>query len=207
MQPIRSAMTSLRKALVAAFYKSLLSGKSLLQLMVFWVSPSGTAIKATTPATMKKIIPRRSPADFLKEAEELFLDPVGHDGLLEISAGLKAQFLDGLAKSEQSMLPSYSHQLPSGKEKGQYVAIDMGGTTLRVALIQLNGKDAPLGKQSEVVRINTFKVDRHAKSLVGMAFFDWLADRILETVSSSLKEHQSSGQPLGLSLAWSFPIE
>ena len=208
MQPILSAMTTLRQALVAAFYKSVLSGKSLLQLMLaFWTTPSTSTIQGTPPPTMKKRIPRRTPADFLKEAEELFLGSIGHDGLVEMSVGLKAQFLEGLATSEQSMLPSYSHQLPSGQEKGQYVAIDMGGTTLRVALIRLNGKDAPVGKQSEVVKINTFNVDRHAKSLVGMAFFDWLADRIIETVSSSLKEYRSSGQALGLSLAWSFPIE
>jgi hexokinase len=155
---------------------------------------------------MKKLIELRTTTDFLKEAEDLFLGQMDHNGLLKMSDGLKAQFLEGLATSEQSMLPSYSHQLPSGTEKGQYLAIDMGGTTLRVALIRLNGNDAPPGKAGEVVKINTFKVDRYAKSLEGMAFFDWLADRIIETLSSSLKEHQNSG-PLGLSLAWSFPIE
>jgi len=120
---------------------------------------------------------------------------------------LKTQFFERLQTDMECMLPSYSHQLPTGGEAGQYLALDVGGSTLRVALVELRGREAEEGKQSEIVSMRNFKIGKPIKDLEGMAFFDWMGERIQEVVSAGLNRGHSLEKPLPVALAWSFPIE
>lgn len=148
-------------------------------------------------------MPLRSLEDFLREAEERLLGPIGGDGLGRFASGLKSQFRDRLQVCGGNMLPSFNHLLPTGQEKGQYLALDVGGSTLRVALVELRGREAS-GRESEIVQIESFKITEDIKELEGMAFFDWLAARIHEVVSKEPRPAQGS---LPMGLAWSFPVE
>ncbi|KAK1755682.1 hexokinase-1 [Echria macrotheca] len=201
MRPLISAMTSLRHVLLAAL-KSLLRGKSFLQAMLaFWISPAAVTSQdgKLTPG------PTRTVADFLNEAEDLLLGPVD-DGLSDFAAKLKQQFRIGLRSNPACMLPSYNHQLPSGHERGQYLALDVGGSTFRVALVELRGKGVK-GPASTIVQMDSFRIDSRAKSLRGLEFFDWMAERILQTISKESKRGSSPDDPLLVGMAWSFPIE
>ncbi|CAK7262794.1 N-acetylglucosamine kinase 1 [Sporothrix epigloea] len=85
------------------------------------------------------------------------------------------------------MLPSYIHQLPDGSELGRFLSLDVGGSTLRVALIELRGNSTAQGVESmEILRKDTYKITPELKSLEGMKFFDWIAVRILEVMSQDL---------------------
>lgn len=203
MHSLVSAMSTFRKAFIAAIVKSLLRGKSLIQaILAYWVTP------LTADGTGSKRKPSsKSLQEFLKEAEAALLGPVSGDGLLELSAGLKTQFFERLQTDMECMLPSYSHQLPTGGESGQYLALDVGGSTLRVALVELRGREADEGKQSEIVSIRNFRIGKDIKDLEGMAFFDWMGRRIQETLSTGLNREHSLEKPLPVALAWSFPIE
>ncbi|KAH8884699.1 actin-like ATPase domain-containing protein [Thozetella sp. PMI_491] len=202
MQPFVSAMTSIREVLVAAI-KSLLRGKSFIQaFFAFWVSP---ALLKTQDVETRKVATRRI-ADFLKEAEGLLLDPTRADGLKQLSQKFKAQFRDGLMSNPACMLPSYNHQLPDGDERGQYLALDVGGSTLRVAMVELRSQGTQ-GRVSEIIRMQSFKIDPEIKKLEGMEFFGWMADKIVETTSTSVKSESGLNGPLPVGLAWSFPIE
>ncbi|KAF4465723.1 hexokinase [Fusarium albosuccineum] len=198
-------MATFRKTFLAAIIKSLLRGKSLVQaILAYWIgplrlSPDGKARAGT--------IPRRSQQEFLKEAEALLLGPVDRDGLQQLSQDLREQLLDRLQTDMQCMLPSYSHQLPRGTECGRFLALDVGGSTLRVALVELRGRISNMGEESKIVSIQNFHISPEIKALEGMAFFDWMAEKILETLAAELDEHRSPGHPLPMSMAWSFPIE
>lgn len=199
-------MATFRKAFLAAIVKSLLRGKSLIQaILSFWVTP--LAVDATTTKTRVTKKTLQSVQEFLKEAEASILGPVSGDGLLDLSAGLKKQFCQRLLNDPECMLPSYSHQLPTGGESGQYVSLDVGGSTLRVALVELRGRKSESGKHSEIVSIQNFSINKNIKDLEGMAFFDWMAARIAETLATGLKREHSPEHPLPLAMAWSFPIE
>ena len=205
MRPLISAMTSLRDVFVAAL-KSLLRGKSFLQaLLAFWVTPGAGAVPASDTKPPKLPVGRTT-ADFLSEAEALLLGPVGNDGLRELSSELKRQFRQGLLSNPACMLPSYNHQLPSGRECGQFLALDVGGSTLRVALVELRGRGAH-GDASRIVRMNSFKIDSDIKALRGVDFFDWMAERIHQTVANGSEQGRSPESPLLVGMAWSFPIE
>lgn len=202
-------MTTLREVFVAAL-KSLLRGKTFIQaIFAFWVHPG--LLKGTTSGffshdSEENFKARRAIKDFLDEAEELFLQPTRGDVLKDFSLKLKAQFKEALLSDPACMLPSYNHQLPSRSEHGRYLALDVGGSTLRVALVELSGKDAK-GSESRIVRQDSFKIDRAIKDLEGRAFFNWMAQRIVDTVSKDLDSGKNPEDPLLMGLAWSFPIE
>ena len=201
MQPLVSAMTTLRQAFAAAL-KSLLRGKSFIQaFLAFWVGPNvakGQKVDTRDP-------PRRTIEEFLKEAQALLVGPSEGDGLKEFASKLKLRFREGLMSNPDCMLPSYNDQLPNGYERGQYLALDVGGSTLRVALVELRSRGAR-GSESGIIRMKSFPINRAIKDLEGMEFFNWMADLILETVAEDVKQN-SSEKPLPMGLAWSFPIE
>ena len=202
MQLIVSAMTSLRDILVAAL-KSFLRGKSILRaLLAFWsTSPAPPVSK-----DVDQPISASAAADFLIESERLLLGYAGAGGLKEFSRQLKRQFRDGLRSNPACMLPSYNSQLPTGHELGQYLALDVGGSTLRVALVDLRGRGVS-GCESGIVRMNTFKIDADVRNLEGLEFFDWMAERIRRTVAEGSENGHTPERPLLAGLSWSFPIE
>lgn len=106
------------------------------------------------------------------------------------------------------MLPSYNHKLPSGQETGRYLAVDVGGSTLRVALVELRGRAEHVsGRESEIVSLKSYPIDTDIKNLRGVAFFDWMAAKIVETLG--LQEGRVNGaaaSAVPMALAWSFPI-
>ena len=199
MKSLASSMAILPRALLTAIVKSLIRGKSLIGVLFsFWT---------TTRPIPAAALPSLSIDDFLLEAEDLILGPYAtKDALLRISAGLKAQYREALAANEWNMLPSYNYRVPTGREKGRFLAIDVGGTTLRIALVELRGADAPAGTPAcEILRTNVVKLEE-CKALVGMAFFEWMADRILETVFVDGERWDGDGA-LPMAVTWSFPIE
>lgn len=60
-------------------------------------------------------------------------------GLNDVSSRLTREFEKGLAKEGPDvmvkMLITYVHSLPDGTEKGEFLALDLGGSNFRVLLI------------------------------------------------------------------------
>jgi hexokinase len=107
------------------------------------------------------------------------------------------------------MLPSFNHTLPNGKESGRYLALDVGGSTLRVALIDLFGRESAKMTGDVAMRIVTmrsWKIDEKIKRLEGTLFFDWMAQRMEDMLSESECELEHDGV-LEAGLSWSFPVE
>lgn len=203
-------MMTLREALAAAL-KSLVRGKSFLKaLLAFWSTTTpGVPVTPQDAGVKGSIDPA---ADFLAEAEHLLLGYIAANGLKKFSRRLKRQFKERLWSNPECMLPSYNSQLPTGRESGQFLALDIGGSTLRVALVELKGVAAGgasegRGAESQIVRLDSFKIDSSVRSLRGMQFFDWIAERIHRTVAKDSARGHSLDLPLLMGLAWSFPIE
>ncbi|KAH7175622.1 hypothetical protein EDB81DRAFT_874462 [Dactylonectria macrodidyma] len=198
-------MATLRKQIITALFKSLLRGKSLLQaILAYW---TGSLAVTADGKDRGSVSSHRSIQEFLEEAEALFLGPVSQHDLQQLSRQLMKQFIERLQTDMECMLPSYSHQLPHGSERGHYLALDVGGSTLRVALVELRGRISKVGEHSSILSMRNFPITPEIKSLEGMAFFDWMAARIKDTLSGDLVQHHSLDQPLLMAMAWSFPIE
>ncbi|KAK9471920.1 uncharacterized protein V1510DRAFT_430838 [Dipodascopsis tothii] len=108
---------------------------------------------------------------------------------------------DAEALPDDCMLPAYAGALPTGAETGTYVAVDVGGSTVRVAVVQL------AAGVCTVVHAAAAAITDGVRSLDGRSFFIWLASQL----QSALTDAEGAGWvppaviPLGL--AWSFPLE
>ncbi|KAH6707714.1 hypothetical protein DL95DRAFT_38680 [Leptodontidium sp. 2 PMI_412] len=207
MQPVIAAMKKVRQAFYAALLRSLLRTKHLLQTILnIWISPS--IIKKEN--VEGEIVSEHGTAklgsqEFLDRIVKVFRGSVERRRLISLSDGLRGQFVESLVDNPLCMLPSYNHQLPSGNETGAFLALDVGGSTFRVALIELSGRKNEVG--SKILKMASFKIGPPERKLKGVLFFDWMAERIEETLLGQTEGHEMSEAPLSMGLAWSFPIE
>ncbi len=120
--------------------------------------------------------------------------------LREIAGRFHQAMLDGLAgaKGPLKMLPSFLNT-PSGLEKGRFVAVDFGGTNVRVLLVELRGSG-----QSEILKRESLPLkdpdagyDFTLETATGGELFDFLAGQI--------KEIAVSGEVCALGHTFSFP--
>jgi len=201
MQPLTAAMVKVRQVFYAAFLNSLLRTKSWLQtILKFWISPN------VNNGKNGDLVGKPSgKQEFLDQVRELFEKEMRTERLMGFSIGMTKQLEESLLDNPMCMLPSYNHLLPTGEERGNYLALDVGGSTFRVALIELSGTST--GGNCRIVKTDSFKVDARIKQLQGLLFFDWMAQRIGDTLSGHAEARAMSSAPLSMGLSWSFPIE
>ena len=130
--------------------------------------------------------------------------------------------------SDQQFLPTPVTQLPTGQETGRYLAIDVGGSNLRVAFIELLGDvdelDVRSANASERSRDTIRKAQRqrvkrtlerawpiqeHLKKDKAEDLFAWIGDCIAEVVAESLTSDTTKKDipaELDMGITFSFPI-
>ncbi|MCX7965769.1 MAG: hypothetical protein N2596_04005, partial [Syntrophorhabdaceae bacterium] len=132
---------------------------------------------------------------FLNEIENFFTFTV--KDAREMMEHFHKEMEKGLRGEESSlkMLPSFVKR-PKGIEKGTFLAIDLGGTNLRVLAVRLlgNGKIEQLG-------MKRFSLTREVTSDVGDVFFDFIA----LCVADFLDEHHLETS-FELGFTFSFPV-
>ncbi len=105
----------------------------------------------------------------------------------------------GLAGNQSSlkMIPSYIGR-PIGSEQGEYMALDLGGTNLRVLTVRLDGRGG-----ASVTAARRFTVPQSLMHATGHELFDFLA----RCVSSFLDDHSSKNtRSRHLAFTFSFPV-
>lgn len=148
----------------------------------------------------------RSMDDLLREIRRLLEAPLEPAKLLQMSGKLQEQFAPKLQASDICMLPSYNHKLPTGLEQGTYLALDVGGSTFRVAVVELSGHQ-PGAKSMRIVNMKSYKIDNHVRYLRGNAFFDWMAEKIETAIKDPQVKKINGTHSFPMGLAWSFPVE
>lgn len=144
--------------------------------------------------------------NLLEEVKVLFGRQLDTDSLLSLSKALQAELKQHLISSPQCMLPSFNYHLPTGQERGLYLALEVGGSNLWMALVELRGR----ANCTDSMRIRhplSWPIDNSVKQLQGHAFFDWLAERIEEMLTLEAGNMIGKTEPLRVGVAWSFPIE
>ncbi|KAA6412592.1 MAG: actin-like ATPase domain-containing [Lasallia pustulata] len=148
----------------------------------------------------------RKMENLLEEVEQLFQSQLGLNELLSMSRKLQAESTTRIRWSPRSMLPSHNYNLPTGEERGTYLVLDVGGSTLRVAMVELNGRQRGQGPL-RIRRMECHPIDASIKALKDVAFFDWIAGKIDIMLASDKGYRQSGTEPLAMGVAWSFPIK
>lgn len=143
---------------------------------------------------------------FASEVQSQFEVSISLNDLFAISGKLQEQLKKRLQTSGMCMLPSWNYTLPSGQEKGQYLALDVGGSTLRVAFVELAGNKAEV-QPIRILRLHTHKIGAYEKGLCGQAFFGWMAGKVEQLVREPDIEKIRRTATLSIGLSWSFPIQ
>ncbi|RVX74586.1 hypothetical protein B0A52_01712 [Exophiala mesophila] len=145
--------------------------------------------------------------DSLKdEIMRLFRQPCTMRRMMSMSSALRIQYKAKMQDSPACMLPSFCHSLPTGQEKGTFIALDVGGSTFRIALVELRGRHTEGGSPMVIKHITSFKIDDSIRRLPSTQFFDWMASNI-DGILHLDKDLSSSDQIIPMGLAWSFPVE
>ena len=130
--------------------------------------------------------------DYLIKASEYFLQAM--------DAGLKAP---KQSRENMPMIPAHVSKIPTGKEKGLFLAADLGGTNFRVCSIDLKGDHTFELKQSKYRIPPELMKCKKADDL-----FSYLASKI----EVFLEEHHDTAkvktsEPLKLGFTFSFPVD
>lgn len=130
-------------------------------------------------------------------------------------------------KSDEQFLPTPVTTLPTGHETGQFLAIDVGGTNLRVAFIELLGDADDRGvtangeeRSRETIRNaqrprvrrtleKAWPIGEHLKIDKTEDLFAWIGDCIAEVVGDRLSADAGkvdAPEELNMGITFSFPM-
>ncbi|KAJ8589890.1 hexokinase [Rhizopogon salebrosus TDB-379] len=154
--------------------------------------------------------------DILKSLHKQFT--INDQTLFKITTTFLSEISDGLSNygRAMAMIPTFVKGVPDGSETGTFLALDLGGTNLRVCEVTLQGdKNFSLRQQK-------YKVSETLKTGEVTTLFDYLAD----SVDAFLTESSPSADPsslnggdsympsgevdtpyLPLAMTFSFPVE
>ena len=140
------------------------------------------------------------PAALMSELEQLEkLLTVSPETLKKITDVFIKELDKGLSKQGGNipMIPGWVLDYPTGKEKGDYLAIDLGGTNLRVVLVKLGGNRDFETAQSK------FALPATMRTASSEELWDFIADCLKKFVEEEFPSGCS--EPLPLGFTFSFP--
>ncbi|KAJ6538972.1 hypothetical protein B0H19DRAFT_960128 [Mycena capillaripes] len=133
--------------------------------------------------------------------------------MVELTGAFLNEFKVGLGEYNHpmAMIPTFVTGVPDGTETGTFLALDLGGTNMRVCEVTLHGDTTFSLRQQK------YKVSDALKTGEASVLFDYLAD----SVDAFLTSHPPSDTPSGhgnpfteptpdvvhLGLTFSFPVE
>ena len=141
-----------------------------------------------------------------QEVADLFTAPIYSQRMSRMSRTMQRRYLEKLRVGTECMLPSFNHTLPRGHEAGTYLALDVGGSTLRVALVELYGRSMGVDAV-KILQMSVSPVNDVVRRLPGALFFDWMAEKVADMLANCSQHNGRGAEALPVGLSWSFPVE
>jgi hexokinase len=155
----------------------------------------------------------------VKEALAALTGFINNSTLLDLASRFSETYGELAKSSTEHFLVTPVTALPTGKEKGKFLSIDVGGTNLRVGFIELLGdlENGALSVQKPVSKIvrshdKSWPIEEHMKMDQAEDLFAWIGDCIADVVKDALKEAEAEagsspfGDELLLGITFSFPM-
>ncbi|EDW84127.1 uncharacterized protein Dwil_GK18967 [Drosophila willistoni] len=126
---------------------------------------------------------------------------ISHDQMIEVIERMTKEIKMGLARDThpRSVVKchiSHVQDLPTGLERGKFLALDLGGTNFRVLLVTLISDS-----ESDMIS-KTYIMDKSLIIGPGSELFDFIA----ECLAKFCKDHQVERDNLPLGFTFSFPL-
>lgn len=140
------------------------------------------------------------PQELLNEIHGFQKDfTVEADTLKAITKHFITELDKGLSKKGGNipMIPGWVMQYPTGKESGDYLAIDLGGTNLRVILVKLGGDRTFDSTQSKYKLPDALRTTQNRDEL-----FAFIADSLDNFIKEQFPNGVSKNLPLGFTFSY-----
>jgi len=123
--------------------------------------------------------------------------------LIQITNRFLDEFAIGISayNHPMAMIPTFVTGVPNGAEKGTFLALDLGGTNLRVCEVTLRGDNTFTLRQAK------YKVSEALKTGEASVLFDYLADSVDAFLTESNSVVSDQSEELYLGFTFSFPVE
>lgn len=134
--------------------------------------------------------------DEVKHLEEVLTLPGAK--LREITAHFISELDKGLSKAGGNipMIPGWVLDFPTGQETGDYLAIDLGGTNLRVVLVRLLGQSKFDTTQSK------YALPKHMREALSDELWAFIADCLAKFVEEFYPDGVEHKLPLGFTFSY-----
>ncbi|KAJ4365707.1 Hexokinase isoenzyme 2 [Neocucurbitaria cava] len=132
---------------------------------------------------------------------------VSGNKLKEIVSRFREELDEGLSKDGQNipMNVAWVHNLPTGKEKGTILTLDLGGTNLRVCKVDLHGDEAQ-GKEKSTLDQEQYTLPEELKTGDAEGLWTFIAEKVETFVEDKgLDKEYSKEQPMPLGFTFSYP--
>ncbi|KAI3404537.2 NAG5 [Candida oxycetoniae] len=174
-------------------YKSLASSTT----GSFLSSPRHSPVSTTTESEEEE-------SNLLEKIAESFTSPLTQENLTIQSQLLLNDFRRSLGENGISMVPSYNLS-PDGSEHGQYLVIDLGGSTLRIAVIDISPDlQRSRSERVHIVLEEKWIISNEYKN-IDRNFFKFIGSKIMEILSR--QDLIKSSSLIKTGMTWSFPLE
>ncbi|KAM9347941.1 hexokinase-2-like [Symphorus nematophorus] len=144
-------------------------------------------------------------SDLLRKVQN-YLKPfrLSLEMLQEVSARLRKDMIRGLGKHTHhkaavKMLPTFVRATPDGTEKGDFLALDLGGTNFRVLHVRV------VEEEQKMLKVDSQICAIPQEMMLGTG--EQLFDHIADCLAKFLVAQELNGQTLPLGFTFSFPCE
>ncbi|XP_014916565.1 hexokinase-1-like isoform X1 [Poecilia latipinna] len=122
--------------------------------------------------------------------------------LLDITKRFRAELTRGLggdsnATASLKMLPTFVRSIPDGTEKGDFIALDLGGSAFRILRVKVSHEN----KQTVEMESETYDTPDEIMHGSGTRLFDHVA----ECLGNFMEKHKIKDKKLPVGLTFSFP--
>ncbi|KAF2451441.1 actin-like ATPase domain-containing protein [Karstenula rhodostoma CBS 690.94] len=160
--------------------------------------------------------------DYAREASQAiaaFTHFINEETLLDLAVRFSEVYSHLAKTSLEHFLVTPVTALPTGKEKGKFISIDVGGSNLRAGFVELmgepehgvhNGSEKPNEKIKRSYD-KSWPIGEHLKMDQAEDLFTWIGDCIAEIIMDALEDIPASveapfGDELFLGITFSFPM-
>ncbi|KAL0979205.1 hypothetical protein UPYG_G00182100 [Umbra pygmaea] len=126
------------------------------------------------------------------------------ENLMDVSVRFRREMDKGLGRDSNptaavKMLPTFVRSTPDGTEKGDFLALDLGGSNFRVLLVKVSDN----GKQKVEMENQIYAIPEELMRGCGSELFDHIA----ECLANFLEKMGIKNQKLPLGFTFSFPCQ
>ncbi|CAH6720892.1 N-acetylglucosamine kinase 1 [[Candida] jaroonii] len=132
-------------------------------------------------------------------------DVVDDDTILHYSEELLNELNESLQlNSSLSMLPNFNIN-PTGKEHGNYLIIDLGGSTLRISIIEIQPESSNINRSERInIIIENKWIMANNEKTIDDEFFKFIGSKMIETINQ--QSNISIDDTINVGITWSFPL-